>query len=173
MHHHQDHTPHTHQVNIQEKAKIHSIKSPEEARQGDPSKMVKIETSQTGTPGKMVKIVTSQTGTPGEAINVDNHTQEIPDQGVHMKGKKPTKKLNVHHKSLRKPYNWRKKSILKVVMRKCSHKNLIPLTKSMHRLTRPENRGIMEKTDLETGIEEEGEEEVLKGAKMRGDLQGG
>lgn len=43
----------------------------------------------------------------------------------------------------------------------------------MHRLTRPENRGIMEKTDLETGIEEEGEEEALKGAKMRGDLQGG
>ena len=121
MHHHQDHTPHTHQVNIQEKAKIHSIKSSEEVRQGDPSKMVKIETSQTGTPGRMVKIVTSQTGTPGEAINVDNHTQEIPDQGVQMKGKKLTMKLNVHHKSLRKPHNWRKKSILKVVMRKCSH----------------------------------------------------
>ena len=31
----------------------------------------------------------------------------------------------------------------------------------------------MVKTDLETGIEEEGEEEVLKAAKMRGDLQGG
>ena len=43
----------------------------------------------------------------------------------------------------------------------------------MHRLTRPENRGIMVKTDLETGIEEEGEEEALKGAKMRGDLQEG